>query len=140
MKRIAAIALVAAFGLIPAGRAVAQEHVDKVAVPFSFSVNGNVLPAGEYVIGSSKSNMITIREREKGVNVWALTEFDGDDTGKRNVMVFHKVGDQYFLREIRGKDAALNVYLPLTGQEKRAKVQNQATVVQSNSDVLVAMK
>ena len=51
MNRIIAIALFATATLMTAGSANAQSAVLKVNVPFNFTVNSTVLPAGNYTLG-----------------------------------------------------------------------------------------
>jgi hypothetical protein len=140
MKRIAAIALLAAASFVTAGSAMAQENVVRVTIPFNFAVNGNSLPAGSYSIVSGGTSLLTLRDREHGANLIALSTPSHDDTIKDNVLVFHRYGDQYFLSRIRAEGSSMNVYFPVSKREKWASAQKQEVAARENHDVTVAMK
>ncbi|HTC75260.1 MAG TPA: hypothetical protein VK684_06770, partial [Edaphobacter sp.] len=58
---------------------------------------------------------------------------------KVNQLVFHKYGDQYFLCEIRSEQSSLNVQLPTTKQEKRARTETQVAGLAVNNEVMIAL-
>jgi len=141
MNRISAIALFVAASFVTVGSAMAQDHRVQAAVPFNFTVNGDSVPAGTYIIGSDVAapNVITISDRAKHVSLMAIALRDGNQTRPANKLVFHKYGDQYFLSEIRCDTASMNLHLTTSKKEKWAKAQTQEAGLSVNNDVLVAL-
>jgi hypothetical protein len=141
MKRIAAIALFVAATLLTAGSAVAQDHRVIATVPFNFTVNDSWLPAGTYTIvsDSTSPNILSIRDRAKSVYISAMSLTDPSDSEKVSKLVFHRYGNQYFLSEIRCGSASLNVHIPATKLEKKARTQTQVAGLRVDDDVLIAL-
>jgi hypothetical protein len=76
-----------------------------VNVPFAFSAQNTTLPAGEYTMSAiSTRNLMLIRnvKTRKGMLVLAPsneTEYKGAED--KNVVLFHRIGDRYFLAEVK---------------------------------------
>jgi len=141
MKRITAIAHLVAVTLIATGCAFAQDHVVQATVPFAFNISGSSLPAGTYKIGSDfgRANMLSIRNRAQGVNVWAMGVVDSNDPRKNASLLFHKYGDKYFLSEIRYANSSRKLRFPASKTEKRTREHTLEAGLPSNSDVLIAL-
>ncbi|HTV04557.1 MAG TPA: hypothetical protein VME86_04250 [Acidobacteriaceae bacterium] len=141
MKRIATAALVAVATLFMAGSALAQDNVAKANIPFSFTVNSSVLPAGTYIISSdsSMSNVISLADRAKGVHILVLSETGPSAWANSSTMVFHKYGEKYFLREIRSADSSTDLRFPMTGAEKRARAEAEEARLDTNQNVTLAL-
>jgi hypothetical protein len=141
MKPIAAIALFVAASFVTAGSALAQDHRAKATVPFNFTVNGSRLPAGNYTIGSDSAiaNVLTITERDKSVHIMALGQTDPNYSGTSSKLVFHKVGNQYFLSDICYSDSSTKVHFPTSKAEKRARTETQEAGLRVNNDVMIAL-
>jgi hypothetical protein len=142
MKHIAAIALFVVASVLTAGSAIAQDHAVKATVPFNFNVNGHSLPAGNYTLGTEITSplILNITDREKGVHAMAMTQPSAGGDKQTNVMVFHRYGNQYFLTEIRADASSLNVRIPTSKEEKRARAQvEQAGLRTTSDDVIVAL-
>jgi hypothetical protein len=93
-------ALLFTLGVTFCTAATAHAQVLKVNVPFDFVVDGKILPAATYtVLRSLPSDVrgLAFMGDVGGLQTIA-TEFDGTVTG--NKLVFHRVGDQYFLKEV----------------------------------------
>jgi hypothetical protein len=136
MKRITAIALFTITSFATAGSALAQNRAVRADVPFDFTVADKLLPPGPYEITTAKEGVIEIQERGKHIAVLTPTSPDSNEsrTGK---LVFDKLGNQYFLSEILCQ-SAMNVSVPPSMQEKRARMQQAAH--QNASQVFVATK
>jgi hypothetical protein len=135
MKRTIAIALFAASSLAAAGNLSAQDHRVKANIPFDFTVNSKVLPAGTYTISSLSPYAVEVRN-VKG-HIAELSAVHNDD--KRStipVLVFQRYGNQYFLHEILATNA-LNVAVPPSKREQRRL--QEATLRESNQ-TLIALK
>ena len=144
MKRIAAIALFVAATLSTTGTAFAQNPGVKANVPFNFNAGGTWLSAGTYTIGSDgmSSKTIEIGAPGKGSAAIALGIVEQGDTSQRAVLVFHRVGESYFLSEIRYANSSSKVYLPVTQAEKKARRRAMESVEASlriDDNVLIAM-
>src|ERR1700739_1771839 len=105
MKNVVTVALLAVATMIMAGSALAQDHPVKANVPFSFTVSTGSLPAGTYLIDqdSRAPCVIHITNREAGVSVMALdlTQSDANKWEGSGALVFHQIGDKYYLSEVR---------------------------------------
>jgi hypothetical protein len=100
------------------------------------------MPAGSYTIKSDSSSRNLVYLTNWGENTKAMAlgiteQGHPNETGK---LVFHQVGDQYFLSEILCADASLNVHFPVTKAEKRVRAQIQTAGLRVNDNVLIALK
>jgi hypothetical protein len=142
MKRITAIALFTLASTLGIGNGWAQNHEVRAAVPFDFTVGNRLLPAGSYSISPVMDGAIEIQNREMHIGV--LTQASGDSNRSANggKLVFNKYAGQYFLREILCESAAMNVNLPATKMEKRARARTEldAKLHNSGSQVLIATR
>ena len=141
MKRIVAIALFLAASFLTTRTAMAQSYVVEVNVPFSFNVNSITLPAGHYSIATDLDQpaVLTFRDRAKGIVAMNLAMSDPSGSGKPGTLLFNHYGGQYFLSEIRSETASMNLYLPPSKAEKRAKWQTQVAGLPVSSDVIVTI-
>ena len=137
MKRIAVIALLALAGVVGMGKAMAQNEV-RVKVPFDFAVGNKVLPAGTYSITPVSEWAIEIQNRDTNDALLTVVNQDSNEPGK-NVLVFNKYSGHYFLREILCESARMNVDLPTTKIEQRAR-QEEAKNPTDGGQVLLALK
>lgn len=76
----------------------------KADIPFEFSAWNATLPAGEYTMErlSMASPVVLLRnvETRKAVTLPANTAVS-EYTGANSVVVFHRIGDRYFLAEVK---------------------------------------
>ena len=135
MKRIIAIALFAASSLAAAGNLSAQDHMVKANIPFDFTVNNNVLPAGTYTISSLSPSAVQVRNVNGHVAEMSLVQND-DKRSKTPVLVFQRYGNQYFLHEILAANA-LNVAVAPSKREQRRL---QEAKLQESNQTLIALK
>jgi hypothetical protein len=135
MKRIIAIALFAASSLAAAGNLSAQEHMVKANIPFDFTVNNNVLPAGTYTISSLSPSAVQVRNVNGHVAELSLVQND-DKRSTAPVLVFQRYGNQYFLHEILAANA-MNVAVPRSKREQRRL---QEAKLQESNQTLIALK
>jgi hypothetical protein len=99
MLSVGALALLGASGLSAQTKATAT-------IPFQFTVQNTTLPAGEYTVSATSAthDVMTIRNTEtrKAVMVLAPSSESGyRRTQDKNVVVFHKIADRYFLAEVK---------------------------------------
>ena len=135
MKRIIAIALFAASSLAAVGNLSAQDHMVKANIPFGFTVNNRVLPAGTYTISSLSPYAVEVRN-VKG-RIAELSAVHNDDKRSTTpVLVFQRYGNQYFLHEILAANA-MNVAVPRSKREQRRL---QEAKLQESNQTLIALK
>jgi len=104
MKNFVALLFLAGVTLCTAATANAQAL--KVTVPFDFVVDGKTLPAATFTIRDTLPNDTTdlaFIGDHRGL-LFRATEIDDTVTGTK--LVFHHIGDEYFLSDVvtpRGK-------------------------------------
>jgi hypothetical protein len=138
MKRnlIGIISLVALTVLLNPASANAQARV-KADVPFAFTVGNTQLPAGCYEISSAQTDStIMLRNCDTGKAVLSHVrpEYPRDT---KSEMVFHRLGNQYFLSEIWGAAGNAEVTLPASKQEQELLA--AARQSQSGKEVAIAL-
>jgi hypothetical protein len=141
MKHITALALFLAATIITAGKAIAQDFAVRATIPFSFTVNGKQLPAGNYTLGTDVTSprILKISDRTQHANALAMSMPSSEEKHKSNQLVFHKYGNQYFLCEIRSQESSLNVQLPTSKQEKQARAETQVAGLRVHDEVMIAL-
>ena len=104
MKRnLIGILSLVVMSMLSATGAYAQSIV-KADVPFAFRVGSAQLPAGTYEVNATSDNVIAIRN-DRSIALSSVRREDARNTGPK--LVFHHLGNQYFLTEIwRGSDSA----------------------------------
>ena len=122
MKRITVLAILTA-ALISMGSACLHAQAPAFKVPFTFTVDNQVLPAGAYQVSyNAAKTAILIRSQDDRFH--ALNAIHtADPSTSDNVVVFTKYGNQYFLHEVLCSDLSMKVALPMSRLEKRARVQ-----------------
>jgi hypothetical protein len=142
MKKIVTIAILFVFTCIVTGTALAQGEGVRVKVPFDFTVGSTTLPAGTYAINTiGSSPLIKIDNLSNtGVHVLAMGQAPSGKPAPARTLVFHKWGTQYFLSDVRGDEYSMNLHLPTSKEEKRAKAEVTEAELHTNSTVLVALK
>ena len=138
MKRTTAITLLAIANLAMAGTSFAQSNGVQANVPFDFTVDNQVLPAGTYRIQTQSPGLIMIRNHDKPISVLTLVNQDGTKSPNGGKLIFHKYGDHYFLSEILCDSASMNVELHPSKAEKR--VQLQQAMVNPSSEGFIATR
>jgi hypothetical protein len=138
MKRITATALLAIASLAMAGTSFAQSKRVQANVPFDFTVDNQVLPAGTYRIEKVSDVVITIKNHDKAISLFTLVDQDGTRSKNGGKLIFHKYGGQYFLSEVLSDSASMNVRLEPSKAEKRVRLQQ--AMVNPSSEVFIASR
>jgi hypothetical protein len=110
----------AVLALTPAVAVHAQDVELVARVPFEFTVGNSTLPRASYQLSrlDAHPDMLLVRSERKGV----LVRTQEVRLARRTTapsLVFHRYGDQYFLREIR-LDGSARLDLPETPAEREA--------------------
>jgi len=118
-RLVTAFAAVAALATVAPALAQTEVHLS-ARVPFAFAVGDANLPSDTYHLSRMNGHreMLFLRGDRTGalvrVNEERLPRTDAEPS-----LVFHRYGDQYFLREIRWEDTA-RLDLPETKAERNA--------------------
>jgi hypothetical protein len=122
MKRIPALAFLTA-ALISMGSACAHAQAPGFNVPFDFTVGNQVFPAGTYRVSyHATKTAILIRSQDDRFHAFTTT-YPADPSTGGGMVVFRKYGNQYFLHEVLCSPLSMNVALPTSRLEKRARIQ-----------------
>jgi hypothetical protein len=116
--------------LVVGGGIVANAQINSVPqleinVPFAFAVGDAKLPAGRYEIRTPEDvspNVLEIRSVDRRMAVIFDTEAAetrGDQIENKTEIIFDKVGDQYFLRQIWVSGSSSGSELRTSRMEKR---------------------
>jgi hypothetical protein len=101
-------ALLFTIGVVLCTLATANAEELKATVPFDFVVNGKTFPAATYNIGESlPDNTKLLAFRSDGAALFSLASaMDSSVTGTK--LIFHRIGDQYFLSDVVTLDGTLH--------------------------------
>jgi hypothetical protein len=113
MKRKSLImALLLGLTIVWAGLVSASPVVTvRVNVPFAFSVNNQVLPAGSYeIVQNDNTSMLTIRNQsDRKSTIFSVNTADERRVPAAAKLVFNRYGDQYFLSQVWTRDSGRDV-------------------------------
>jgi len=119
-----ALRFLCVFGLLMvAGSAFAQNTILRANVPFSFKVNKETLPAGQYevrTISSGGSHVLLINNRAAKTGEVFPTHavIASHAQADKAKLVFKRYGDQYFLSQIWLDDSVTGRELPQNARER----------------------
>jgi hypothetical protein len=126
-KLFAIMFAVTIFAAVHASAAHAQtSQTIQVKVPFAFTTNSKLLPAGTYRIAPVSDSRVvwTIRDNTNRPAAFLLAmTLDGQTENDASV-TFHRYGDKYFLAGF--KTASYEIDLPKSHQEKNLMAMNPA--------------
>ena len=125
MKRIVlAFAFIVLASLVAIVPASAQERTVTANVPFDFAVGDRVLPTGTYRIEPVNNTFQVFIDSEGRQSAAFAMGFPNDrKANQQSKLVFDKVGNKYFLKEIVTKSAGTSLAFPESKLEKKAQEQ-----------------
>jgi hypothetical protein len=126
-QRATLLAVVAITGLLTLSPLSAQIRTTEFSVPFQFHAGNTALPAGEYRVSidpGTRQSLITLAAADFGDALFLLplpaAIREGAPQESTVALVFHKYGDDYFLRQVRQNGIRQTLNLPETRSEKAA--------------------
>ncbi len=136
MKRnlIGILSLVALALLLNATAVYAQSDV-KANVPFAFKVGNAQLPAGTYEFRTADENAVMIHNSKTSAGALTLAQREYPSNASPR-LIFHRVGNQYFLAEIWGAAGNDGMRLPASKLEKESQI---ASGPANTEEVVIAM-
>jgi len=122
MKVLHSVAL--GFGLLFAAAAVNAQGVNlRANIPFNFVVANQALPAGHYVVRQSDGAILTIQSSDGDKSASTITfACGGGKPWQKNELVFHRVGNSYFLSQVQIEGYSEGRELPKNHTEAEAEV------------------
>ena len=109
----------------------------KAQVPFDFTVNNKIIPAGECVVGAAGMDNQALVVRNAEARKSALSLSSRQETGRpseNTVLVFKRYGSQYFLSSIRLEGSNTTYDFP----ENKAEAELRAHNVSAEQTTLLA--
>jgi hypothetical protein len=116
----------------------AQQTIMRANVPFAFNIGDKQLPAGTYVVREMDRGTL-IQSKDGENSVLGIYNYVGPSKADETKLVFHKVGDHYFLAQIwtSARDQGLSV--PQSQQEKELRASNIGSLSEVET-VIVALR
>ena len=136
----ALMTLIVAFAIaVPMVNAQSQKMLT-AKVPFAFSVEGKQLAAGTYEIGELGSRATIIEAKDGSDHVIGLYAYAGPSKPGETKLVFHKVGDHYFLTQIWSSARGQGLAVPESKMEKEMTASNRELGGGGVETVIVALR
>ena len=101
----------------------AQSTILTANVPFAFNVGAKQLPAGAYAVREmDRATLIQSRDGEN--SVLGIYNYAGTSKADETKLVFHKIGDRYFLAQIWTSAREQGLAVPESKLEKELRASN----------------
>jgi len=101
-------------------------------VPFDFYVDKTALPAGEYNLEIGQRGLMVVRNAlGKGAAITITLAAERADSNTQGLLVFHKIGDEYFLNQVWAPHSSEGCELRQSRREKEAYARASRTTVAS---------
>jgi hypothetical protein len=113
----------------------------KADVPFGFRVGSAQLPAGTYEVRANGSSAISINNQQARKGALALARLESSrETGAK--LIFHHVGNQYFLAEVWRDAGRDGMVIPRSKLEKNLAKELEIASAPSSviEEVMIALK
>lgn len=142
MKKLLTIVATLALSVLGGVGTARAQVVDAVLanIPFDFTVGKVTLPAGQYTVkpfGSLPGNLMAISNREGKIQqVFIIEDTQANQPPQQAELIFHRVGDQYFLYKVFDPENRIGAELPKPRAERR--LEKEEAVTGSSSYVTVA--
>ena len=116
-----------------AAQSLTSSHI-VAQVPFDFTVNNRIIPAGECTVQSADmdARVLTIRNVAATKGLFAPSSYgEQNESADSTVLVFKQYGNLYFLSEIRLEGSKRTYKLPESRAEAELRAQNAPASEQS---------
>ena len=109
-------------------------------VPFAFSVGQQQLPAGAYAVREVGDKATLIENKNGHEKSLALYQSAGPSKADETKLVFHRIGDRYFLCQIWTSTRGEGRALPESNLEKEMEASNAGISGGGAETVIVALR
>jgi hypothetical protein len=118
----ALMTLIVAFSIaVPAVQA--QQTIMSANVPFAFNIGNKQLPAGAYAV-REMDRATLIQSKDGEYSALGIYNYAGPSKADETKLVFHKVGDHYFLAQIWTSVRDEGLTVPECKLEKELRASN----------------
>lgn len=128
-----AVLLLAFIALVANSVAAQSLHTFKVEVPFEFVVNGQTLPAGEYVIertNAATPNIMTLKNKDSDIVRTIITQrVEKDEPSPASSLIFIRQDGTHYLFQVWNIAALNGNQVPVTFNKKRDDQRNSVALV-----------
>jgi|SRR4030095_2515996 hypothetical protein len=125
LTKIGLFSAIAIFTAVGSAQGQSLGNKIRVNIPFDFIVTNKKLPAGEYYIGRVQSYsdiVLDISNVDRFAHVFPLTTAVQTLEAKtEGTLVFHRLGDQYFLSQIWAAGSRTGRVIPKSRSEREAE-------------------
>ena len=97
-------------------------HSAQATIPFDFTVGDKSLSAGPYLVSEPSQGILWVANRDENERVGITTRALHDDSKGEYKLVFHKVGERYFLAQVCMDNGTVQV--PMSRQENSLLAKN----------------
>ncbi|HXZ79102.1 MAG TPA: hypothetical protein VEG30_04175 [Terriglobales bacterium] len=97
-------------------------HSAKANIPFDFTVGDKNLSAGPYVVSAPSQGILWVANTQENDRAGITTHALYDDATGQSKLVFHKVGERYFLSQVWMDNGGTQ--LPMSREEKGLLAKN----------------
>jgi hypothetical protein len=119
MKHSLAVLAVLTLAAVAVAPASAQSTTLTATIPFDFSAGSRALPAGDYTFGGTwSSTAVLIRNADLSSAGYVLAQAPRAVVGSEAKLIFHRVGEQYFLRQILDGTRGVVRDIPMSSTER----------------------
>ena len=109
-------------------------------VPFAFSIDGKPMPAGKYDVREAGARATIIETKDGSAHVLGIYNYAGDNKTQASKLVFDKVGDHYFLREVWTSASGQGLSIPRSQMEKEELASSREFGGGGAETVIVALR
>ncbi len=128
MKKSLVLLAVLALAAVVVAPVSAQSTTLKANIPFEFSAGSSLMPAGDYTLGGSYSSSVVLLRSDDSSSAGYIsaraTQTAPGVLGDKAKLIFNRIGDQYFLRQIvdGGRSTVRDVPMSSTERELERSV------------------
>ena len=120
--------------------AVQAQRVLTADVPFAFTVGSSQMPAGAMEVQQVGDRATLIENADGSARVLGLYAYAGPSKAGETKLVFDKVGDRYFLRQIWTSARGQGLSVPESNLEKEIQASNREFGGGGAETVIVALR
>jgi len=120
--------------------AVQAQRVLTADVPFAFTVGSSQMPAGAMEVEQVGDRATLIENADGSARVLGLYAYAGPSKAGETKLVFDKVGDRYFLRQIWTSARGQGLSVPESNLEKEMQASNREFGGGGAETVIVALR
>jgi len=135
----ALMTLIVAFSItVPAFQA--QQTIMRANVPFAFAIDSKQMPAGAYEVTKVGDRATLIETADHHNQVLGIYQYAESNKAGATKLVFDKIGDSYFLREIWSSASDQGLQVPASKREKEVLSATRSNSGDGAETVIVALR